>query len=142
MVGLLHSKNKTRLINNISIVVFGIVILGIVLGVAGCIDASPSQITITPPKLVISPPDPVVTSTNVRTSVEGMHYYTYVDTSIHNYGGNGTVVVWATVSQGNKQWTKSQSVYLDEKGSKDLMFTFIEPSFWDSSSIYARVWVE
>ena len=139
---LLHSKNKTRLINNIGIVIFGIVVLGIVLGVAGCIDVTPSQVTITPPKIVVSPPDPVVTSTNIRTSVEGLHYYTYVDVSVHNYGGNGTVVVWATVSQGDKQWTKSQSVYLDEKGSRDLMFTFIEPSFWDSSSIHSRVWVE
>ena len=140
VTGLVFFKNKTRCMN--LIVVFGIFLLGIVLSVAGCIEASPSQVTITPPKVVISPPDPVVTSSNVRTSVEGLHYYTYVDVSVHNYGGKGTVVVWATVSQGNNQWTKSQSVYLDEKGSRNLVFSFIEPSFWSSAPIYSRVWVE
>ena len=140
VIGLLHSKNKTRLVN--LSVVLGIFVLGIVLSVAGCIEVSPSQVTMTPPKIVVSPPDPAITSTNVRTSVEGLHYYTYVDVSVHNYGGKGTVVVWTTVSQGNKQWTKSQTVYLDERGSMNLVFSFIEPSFWDSNPIYARTWVE
>lgn len=88
------------------------------------------------------PPYVMTTSSNIRTEIAGLHYYTYVDTSIHNSGGEGTAIVWVTVSQGSKNWTKSQNVYLPARGSKDITFTFIEPSFWSDSSIRYRVWVE
>jgi len=88
------------------------------------------------------PPSAMITSHNIRSDVSGFHYYTYVDVSVHNYGGDGTVVVWATVTQGSNEWTKSQSVYLTSRESNNLMFTFIEPSLWSSYTTYSRVWVE
>ncbi|WP_316559600.1 hypothetical protein [Methanimicrococcus stummii] len=88
------------------------------------------------------PPSIEITSKNIRTDISGLHYYTYVDVSVHNYGGDGNAVVWTTVYQGNKNWTKSQPVYLNGRGTQNLMFTFIEPSLWDSNTIKYSVWVE
>ena len=90
---------------------------------------------------VKAPPNVTATSTNLRGSVEGLHYYTYVDVSVHNYGGAGTAVVWTTVRQDGKEWTRSQTVYLNERESKDLTFRLIEPSLWGSTT-YASIWVE
>lgn len=137
-----YFKYKTQSVKSISILLIGVLLFGLALSASGCIEVSPSQVSVNTPKVVINPPDAVVTSTNCRTSVEGLHYYTYVDVSVHNNGGSGTVVVWTTVTQGSNQWTKSQSVYLNERESRDLVFTFIEPSFWDSNTIRSRTWVE
>ena len=136
LFGYFNSKNKNQ-----AMIVLGIVLLGIVLSVAGCIGTPTSPETRTAPPAAL-PPDAVITSKNLRTSIEGTHYYTYYDVSVHNFGGAGTVVVWATVAQGGSQWTKSQTIYLNERDSRDLTFTFIEPSFWDSNSIRGQVWVE
>jgi hypothetical protein len=63
-----------------------------------------------------------------------------VDASVHNFGGNGTVVVWATIYQGNNQWTRSQTLHMNFRESVDVTFTFREPSIW--GSMQYRVWVE
>jgi len=87
------------------------------------------------------PPNATITSHNIRSDISGFHYYTYVDVSVHNYGGSGTVIVWATVTQDGREWTKSQSLYLNARESQNLKFTFIEPSLW-GSTIRSQVWVE
>ncbi len=90
----------------------------------------------------VNPPNAVVTSTNIRTGNSGLDYIAYVDISVHNNGGAGTVVVWAKVTQGSNSWTKSESIYMDEKGSRDLTLTFSEASFWSLNDIHSTVWVE
>jgi len=87
------------------------------------------------------PPDVQVTSKNARTGYVGLDYTVWVDVSVHNYGGAGTVTVWAEVIQGSNSWTKSQSIYLDAKGSSDLTFEFREVSFWTLDSGQYAVWV-
>jgi FlaG/FlaF family flagellin (archaellin) len=90
----------------------------------------------------VNPPNAAVTSTNLRTGTSGLDYIAYVDVSVHNNGGAGTVVVWAKLTQGANSWTKSQSVYLDEKGSQELTLTFSEASFWSLNDIHSTTWVE
>lgn len=87
------------------------------------------------------PPNVEVTSKNARDGYVGLDYTLWVDVSVHNYGGSGTVTVWVKVTQGSSEWTKSQTVYLDAKESKDLTFEFREISFWSSESSYYSVWV-
>ncbi|MDR0767786.1 MAG: hypothetical protein LBE57_05045 [Methanosarcinales archaeon] len=88
-----------------------------------------------------APPAAEITSRNLRTSTGIGSYIAYVDVSVHNSGGPGTVVVWATVSQDGREWTKSQSMYLDARQSRNHTFSFQEVSFW-GGSVSGRVWVE
>lgn len=89
----------------------------------------------------VQPPSVEVTSQNLRTGTIGLDYAAWVDVSVHNSGGPGTVTVWVEVAQGSNVWKKSQTFYLDAKGSKDLTFEFREVGFWTTNPIYYRVWV-
>ena len=140
----MNSKNNIWWIKFICVFVLGIIVLSLVLSVAGCIDynnnygdpyASGNYGT----KKV--PPNVTITSHDIRTRTDVGSYYTYVDVSAHNYGGDGTAIIWVTVTQDGKQWTQSQSIYLASRESKDLTFTFRGPSFWGSTT-YSQVWVE
>lgn len=88
------------------------------------------------------PPDVEVTSNNARTGLIGLDYTLWVDVSVYNSGGPGTVTVWAKATQGSDSWEKAQSVHLEPRESKDLTFTFKEFSFWSFESGSYRVWVE
>jgi hypothetical protein len=68
----------------------------------------------------IAPPSVQVTSKNLRTGTVGLDYVAWVDVSVHNSGGPGTVTVWVEIMQGSDIWKKSQTIYLDAKGSRDL----------------------
>ena len=88
-----------------------------------------------------APPAAEITSRNFRDSTGIGTYTVFIDASVHNFGGNGTVIVWATVYQGNNQWTRSQTLHMNSRDSTNVTFTFREPSFWGGSMRY-RVWVE
>jgi hypothetical protein len=87
------------------------------------------------------PPDVDVTSKNARTGNIGLDYTVWIDVSVHNSGGAGTVTVWTSVIQGSDEWTKSQSIYLDAKDSRNLTFEFREASFWSFERGSYNVWV-
>jgi len=89
----------------------------------------------------IAPPSVQVTSKNLRTGTVGLDYVAWVDVSVHNSGGPGTVTVWVEIMQGSDIWKKSQTIYLDAKGSRDLTFEFREVGFWTTNPIYYSVWV-
>ena len=89
----------------------------------------------------IQPPSVQVTSKNLRTGTVSLDYVAWVDVSVHNSGGPGTVTVWVEIMQGSDAWKKSQTIYLDAKGSMDLSFEFREVGFWTTNPIYYRVWV-
>jgi len=50
----------------------------------------------------IQPPSVQVTSKNLRTGTIGLDYVAWVDVSVHNSGGPGTVTVWVEVTQGEE----------------------------------------
>ncbi|MFH0748408.1 MAG: hypothetical protein V1915_00575 [Candidatus Bathyarchaeota archaeon] len=87
------------------------------------------------------PPNVQITSQSHSTGTEGLDYTLWVDVSVYNGGGPGTVTVWVEATQGSNSWRKAQSAYLELKGSRDLTFTFKEVSFWAASASY-NVWVE
>ena len=87
------------------------------------------------------PPNVQITSKNARTGMAGLDYVVWIDVSVYNSGGMGTVTVWAKVTQGSNSWTKTQSVNLGLKETKALTFTFNEFSFWSSASGAYSVWV-
>lgn len=89
----------------------------------------------------IQPPSVQVTSKNLRTGIVGLDYVAWVDVSVHNSGGPGTITVWVEIMQDSDVWKKSQTIYLDAKGSRDLTFEFREVGFWTTNPIYYRVWV-
>ena len=89
----------------------------------------------------IQPPSVQVTSENARTGNIGLDYVAWVDVSVHNSGGPGTVTVWVEIMQGSDLWKKSQTIYLDAKGSRDLTFEFREVGFWTTDQGYYHVWV-
>lgn len=121
----------------VAVAVIAIIAIALVVGLLPTIFRTGRQIGET-----INPPNVIVTSKNCRTGNVGLDYVAWVDVSVHNDGGLGTVVVWAEVTQGSSSWKKSMSVYLDSQGSRDLTFTFNEVQFWTTQQIYYRVWVE
>lgn len=90
---------------------------------------------------VVLPPNVQVTSKNARSGMIGLDYTVYVDVSVHNSGGAGTVTVWVSVTQGSSQWTKSQMTRLEPRESRDLTFVFREVGFWSSRGWSYRVWI-
>lgn len=120
-----------------AMVVVTIIVAGLVIGATPKVVETGKQIA-----QVINPPNAVVTSKNFRSGMSGLDYVAWVDVSVHNYGGTGTVVVWVQVKQGSGVWTKSQSLYLNSQASRDLTFTFKEIGFWTTNSVSYRVWTE
>ncbi|MCL2550160.1 MAG: hypothetical protein FWE78_04455, partial [Methanimicrococcus sp.] len=92
-------------------------------------------------KWIKEPPNVYVTGhTSYLHQVGTPQYHTIVDVSVHNYGGNGSVVVWTTVTQGKNEWTQSQPVHLNSKETKKVIFVFYEPSAWSSANY--NIWIE
>jgi len=83
-----------------------------------------------------------ITSSSIRTGLVALDYTAWVDVSIHNYGGPGTVVVWVQVRQGTDKWTKAQTIYMNEKGSRELTFEFKEVGFWTVNTITYSAWID
>lgn len=81
-----------------------------------------------------------ITSKYCRTGDIGLDYTAWVDVSVHNYGGAGTVTVWAKIEQGDDMWKKSEGIYLDAKGSEDLTFEFREVEL-GGGTIHWSAWV-
>lgn len=119
------------------IVIIAIIVLGIIYGLLPRIIHVGRELGET-----VNPTNVEITSRNIRTGNIGLDYVAWVDVSIHNKGGPGTVVVWAEVTQGSNSWKKSMSNYLDSQQSRDLTFTFRKIGFWTTKSIHYRVWVE
>jgi len=121
----------------VAIAVVGVIVVALVVGLFPTLFNAGNQIG-----QRINPPSVEITSKNLRTGNVGLEYTAWVDVSIHNSGGPGTVVVWCEVTQGTNSWKKSKSVHLESQGSEDLTFTFAEVAFWTTQSTYYRVWVE
>lgn len=85
------------------------------------------------------PPDIEMTSMNTRSGAKGLDYVGYVDVSVYNSGGKGTITVWVEVTQGSNSWTKTKSVYLDHQGSADLTFEFREVGIFGSWTAHVGV---
>jgi hypothetical protein len=130
-------QNSNTAIKIVGVVVAVVIVLAIFIVALPLLNTAGNQLQQT-----VNPPNAVVTSTNGRTGTSGLDYIAYVDVSVHNNGGAGTVVVWAKVTQGSNSWTKSESIYMDEKASRDLTLTFTEVSFWNLNDIQYSAWVE
>lgn len=85
------------------------------------------------------PPDIEITSTNSRSGTKGFDYVGYVDVSVYNSGGKGTITVFVEVTQGSNTWKKTKSVYLDQQGSADLTFEFAEVGILSSWNYWVGV---
>jgi len=89
----------------------------------------------------VQPPNVEVTSHNARSGFEGLDYVVYVDVSVYNQGGPGTVTVWAEVTQGGKTFKKAQSIHLESRESRDLTLKFKEAGLLSGPITYS-VWIE
>lgn len=89
----------------------------------------------------INPPLVIITSENARTGTVGLDYVIWIDVSVYNEGGSGTVVVWAEAGQGSSDWKKSKTIYLSSDSLRDLTFEFREIGFLTLENSYWRVWV-
>lgn len=130
-------KNSNTALKVVGVVLAVVIILAIFIVALPSLNNAGNNLAQT-----VNPPNAAITSTNLRTGNSGLDYIAYVDVSVHNNGGAGTVVVWAKLTQGSNSWTKSQSIYMDEKGSKDLTLTFSEASFWSLNDLHSQAWVE
>jgi len=119
-----------------AIVVISIIVIGLVVGLLPTLFHVGREFGQT-----INPPNVEITSRSIRTGLDGLDYVAWVDVSVHNHGGPGTIVVWAEIRQGSSSWKKSMSIYLESQESRDLTFTFREVGFWTTETIYYRVWV-
>lgn len=114
-------------------IILVIVVLLICVGLSGCID----QISET-----INPPDMKLISQYKRETYEGADRVGYVDITVKNDGGEGSSTIYVKVTQGSNQWTKEQTVTLDNGESRDLSFRFAEIEFWTMDSWDFTAWVD
>jgi hypothetical protein len=90
----------------------------------------------------VNPPDMRLTGQYKREGYEGLDRVGYVDITVTNNGGKGTNTVYVKVIQGNNQWTKGQTVTLNNGESTDLIFRFPEIEFWTTAAWSFTAWVE
>lgn len=89
---------------------------------------------------IVNQPMVEITSTNLRAAPVEEHL-AYVDVGLYNSGGDGIVIVSATISDGTDQYTGNQSLSIKEEESLNLTFTFSEISFSNFSDVHAYTWI-
>lgn len=99
-----------------------LIIIGVVLVVGLIVIANWGSIFRT-----VIPAQPVVVSSEAISDVVGLLDYSIkVKGVVSNKGGDGTVVVEATVYQGKKEWTKTESFYMSSYDTKNFKMNFPE----------------
>lgn len=117
---------------NKKLIAIGITLMFLIVGLSGCQDISET----------VNPPDISITSKTSSEGYEGADRVGYVEVTVTNDGGDGRGTVKAEVTQGSNQWTKSQTVYLDNDESETITFRFKEIEFWTTDSWSYSAWVE
>jgi isopentenyl phosphate kinase len=118
-------RNKTRLKNLAGIVVLGIVLLGLVVSLSGCVEPGP---------------DPTIISSNMIVGYIGepIRY----DIVVHNLGNSGVVTVWGTVTNdrtGFRQ-TESQEVHMTT-GVHTVTLTFFMHGCRPGDRYIGNAWI-
>lgn len=85
---------------------------------------------------VTNPPDIRVTDYSTYDTLDGANKVGYVDVTVMNYGGDGSDTISVTVCQGNNQWTKTKTLYLNAGKSTLFSLRFPEINFWTLDSWY------
>ena len=124
--GKIRFFNQSRAISTSSLLVIAIIIIG------GYIFFTMGSGGIKQAVISTYPPDIEITSMDTRSGSVGLDYVGYVDVSVYNKGGKGTITVWVEVTQGTNTWKKSKSVYLDYQDSANLTFEFREVTIFGS----------
>lgn len=91
---------------------------------------------------MVNPTDVEIIGRSTRTGFEGFDYVMYVDVTVDNRGGESKATIWVSLTQGGNQWTKNQAIYLSQRETRDLTFSFNEVSFWSISDLNYRIWIE
>ncbi len=92
---------------------------------------APQQTNGPPPKIEI-----------VNTSFRAGTDLVYVDVSLKNNGGAGTLLVHAAVGDGSNTYNKNETIHFAEQESKDTTFTFEGVTFSNLSDVHAYSWIE
>lgn len=90
----------------------------------------------------VMPPQPiVVSSTADASSSKLLEYSVKVKGVVRNEGGDGYVVVEATVQQGGDSWMKTERIYLSSFETKDFELIFDEARMLgENPSYYVRAY--
>lgn len=112
--------------------IIGITLFLTTMSLSGCQDISET----------VNPPDIRITSKSSSEGYEGADRVGYVDVTVANDGGEGRGTVYAKVTQGSNEWTKSQNVYLENGESESVTFKFKEIEFWTMDSWSYSAWVD
>lgn len=117
---------------NKKLVSMGIILIFLLIGLCGCQDVIET----------VNPPDIIITSKSSSEGYEGADRVGYVDVTVSNGGGGGRGTIYAKVTQGSNEWTKSQKVYLENGESESITFKFKEIEFWTLDTWSYSTWVE
>lgn len=90
----------------------------------------------------VMPPQPIVVSSIAdASSSKLLEYSVKVKGVVRNEGGDGYVVVEATVQQGGDSWTKTERIYLSSFETKDFELIFDEARMLgENPSYYVRAY--
>ncbi len=129
-------KRSRKTLWIVSAVLVAVIIVGISVSTLPSLNktANSSQETVIAPKVEI-------VSTNLRTAPVEEHL-AYVDANLTNTGGNGTVIVCATLTDEVNSFYGNQSVYFKAQESINLTITLTEVSFPDYSQVHVYVWTQ
>lgn len=89
-------------------------------------------------EVIVNPPNPrIVTSRSEKAKESSLFDYAQaVDGTVLNEGGEGSVLVTATLTQGEQTFTQKQELYMNANQTNDVHFVFKEANVLNGEMVY------
>jgi len=86
---------------------------------------------------VVLPNPKIISSQADGSSSKLFNYSVKVKGTVTNKGGDGTVIVEATLTQGENSWTKTKDLYMNSYATEEFQIVFDEAKFLDEEPEYS-----
>lgn len=136
------SKTLAKLKFNKKALLIVSVVLAVIIVVGVLVSTLPSLLktTSTPQDTVIAPKVEIL-STTLRAAPIDEHL-AYVDVSMNNTGGDGTVILCGSIGDESNSFYGNQTMTIRSQESMNLTLTFSDVTFSDFSKVYAYAWIQ
>ena len=117
-------------------------VLAVIIVVGVLVSTLPSLLktTSTPQDTIIAPKVEILSTTLRAAPIE--EHLAYVDVSLNNTGGDGTVILCGSIGDESNSFYGNQTVTIKSQESMNLTLTFSDVTFSDFSKVYAYAWIQ
>jgi flagellar basal body-associated protein FliL len=116
--------------------------LAVIIVVGVLVSSLPSILkTTSNSKETVIAPKVEITSTTLRAAPVEEHL-AYLDLSLNNTGGDGTVIVRASIGDEVNSYYANQTIHIKSQETMNLTLTFSEVTFSDFSQVHAYPWIQ